>query len=269
MVIRTLFLLLLTLSAQAAIEVNPTPVDQIPAAIIGHADPLEGEDIHYYGANPKAKGYLAVPEGDSAKGAIILIHEWHGLTHRVRETTDAFAAEGYVALAADLYEGQVGGTREENYALMQASLADPQEIINNLNAAVSYLKSRDDVNGKVATVGWCYGGGVAMSFALGGDNHDATAIFYGRLVDDPEKLKHLNHEILGTFARLDQGPSPEQVDSFARALRTAGIKNDIHIYDDVKHGFWLHVDRDPENNAGPALDAWNRLRNYLKRTIDS
>jgi len=51
------------------------------------------------------------------------------------------------------------------------------------------------------------------------------------------------------------------------ALRTAGVANDVHIYDEVKHGFWLHVDRDPETNQEPALNAWTRLKAHLKRTI--
>jgi carboxymethylenebutenolidase len=262
-----LALLFVSLPILAEIPVSPTGPDEIPAAITGNAGPLQGSDIDYYSNNDRTRGYLAVPEGSAAKGAVVLIHEWSGLTQRVRETADAFAAEGYVALAADLYEGRTGSTREENLALMQESLSDMDEIVRNLDAAASYLKSRDDVNGKVAAIGWCYGGGVALSYALGSENHEGTAIFYGRLVNDPEKLKHIHHEVLGTFARLDRGPSPEQVDAFAKALRAAGVENDLHIYDDVQHGFWLHVDRSPETNAGPALHAWNRLRDYLQRTI--
>ncbi|MBT4160967.1 MAG: dienelactone hydrolase family protein [Gammaproteobacteria bacterium] len=269
MIIRTLLLMVLVSGAHAEIKINPTPADEIPAAITGEAGPLQGEDLYYYSDNPKTRGYLAVPEGDEPKGAIILIHEWNGLTQRVREATDAFAAEGYVALAADLYQGRTGTNRDENMVLVRESLANMPEIITNLEAAASYLKERPDVNGKVAAIGWCYGGGVALSYALGSENHEGTAIFYGRLVDDPEKLKHLHHEILGTFARLDRGPSPEQVDGFAKALRAAGIENDLHIYDDVRHGFWLHVERDQLNSEGPALHAWNRLRAYLKRTIGS
>ena len=265
--IRYILLLLFSSSAVAEITVDPTPRDELPAAIIGEAGPLQGSALNYYSANPATTGYLAVPESKAKKGAVILIHEWNGLTRRVRETADAFAREGYVALAADLYQGRTGTNREENMALVNESLSDPGQIIANLAAAATYLKSRPDVNGRVAAIGWCYGGGVALSFGLGSENHEGTAIFYGRLVDDPEKLKHLNHEILGTFARLDSSPSPEQVDAFANALRQAGIANDIHIYDEVHHGFWLHVDRNPETYAGPALHAWNRLRDYLSRTI--
>ncbi|MBD3648340.1 MAG: dienelactone hydrolase family protein, partial [Pseudomonadales bacterium] len=153
--------------------------------------------------------------------------------------------------------------------LVRETLANPDEIIANLDAAASYLKSRDDVTGKVAAIGWCYGGGVALSYALGSENHEGTAIFYGRLLTDPEKLKSIRHEILGTFAGQDQGIPPEQVNEFVAALREAGIPNDVHIYDDVQHGFWLHVDRNPDVNKAPALDAWQRLKAYLKRTLQA
>ena len=94
-----------------------------------------------------------------------------------------------------------------------------------------------------------------------------TAIFYGRLVDDPEKLKHLHHAVYGTYAGLDQTIKREDVDGFVAALRGAGIENDVHVYDDVQHGFWLYVDRDPNANLKPALDAWQRLKAYLARTL--
>lgn len=92
-------------------------------------------------------------------------------------------------------------------------------------------------------------------------------MFYGRLLDDPVRLKHIHHELYGTFAGLDDGIPPAAVDAFVVALRSAGVPNEVHIYDDVKHGFWLHVDRDPATNLVPALNAWQRLKAYLARTL--
>jgi carboxymethylenebutenolidase len=261
--------LIISNAATAEVPFEPTANDELPPAIIGNAGPLQGTNIAYYSGNEKTLGYLAVPETPGPHGAIILIHEWNGLSDRVKETADSFAAEGYVALAADLYSGQIGTTREENLALMNGSLNDPDEIISNLNAAVGFLEARSDTTGKIGAVGWCYGGGVALSFALGGDDHDATAIFYGRLLDDPEEMKKIHHEVYGTFARNDSGIPVDLVNSFVNALRAAGIENDVHIYDHINHGFWLHVDRDPELNTAPALDAWQRLKAYFARTIGS
>ena len=245
----------------------PTQGDELPAALLGRAPALLGETVAYAPGDAAARGYLARPSGAGPFGAVILIHEWNGLVDRVRQLADALAAEGYVALAADLYSGRTGSNREENMALVRETLSQPDRIIANLDAGARFLRDRPDVSGKIATVGWCYGGGVALSYALGGENHDATAIFYGRLVDDPAKLAAIHHEIYGTFARLDRGPAPEQVDSFVAALRKAGIPNDVHIYDDVNHGFWLHVDREPTVRTMPARDAWRRLKAYFARTI--
>lgn len=248
-------------------ELTSAASDSLPAAILGTAPAPRGEAIQYYDADPAATGYLVTPAEAGPHPAVILIHEWDGLNDRIRQLADALAGEGYVALAADLYSGRTGSSREENMALVQEARANPERSIANLNAAVEYLRTRDDVSGRVGTMGWCFGGGVALSYALGGEQHDATAIFYGSLVTDPDSLAGLDHEIYGTFAALDDGIPPSQVADFVAALREAGVPNDVHVYDAVDHGFWLYVDEDPEVRAEPALDAWTRLKAYLQRAL--
>ncbi len=150
------------------IPYEPTSEGQIPEAIIGKAGALRGGDLAYFDEDADTKGYLAEPEGPGPRGAVILIHEWNGLVDRVRQVADALAAEGYVALAADLYSGRTGTNRDENMALVRETMDDMDTIIRNLDAAAAYLRGRPDVNGKVGAMGWCYGGGVALSYALGG-----------------------------------------------------------------------------------------------------
>ncbi len=249
------------------IAFKPTTGDAIPDAIINKAGDPQGTLVHYFETDQRAAGYLAMPAGEGPFPAVILIHEWNGLVDRIRQTADAFAAEGYIALAADLYQGRIGNNRDENIALIQETRASPDTVINNLNAAVNYIRDNTNSTGKIATIGWCFGGGIALSYALGGEQHDGTAIFYGQLLDDPEQMRHIHHEVYGTFAALDQGPSIEQVDAFVAAMRTAGVSNDVHIYDDVNHGFWLHVERDQQHNLPAAKDAWQRLKAYLKRVL--
>lgn len=253
--------------AEPRIAMAPTGPEELPPAILGEGGAPQGMDLHYLDGDSATTGYLAVPEGAGPFPAVLLIHEWNGVVDRIRQIADAFAREGYVALAVDLYQGRTGSNPEENMALVRETREDPEAMIANLNAAARTLRARPDVTGKVATMGWCFGGGVALSYALDGESHDGTAIFYGGLVDDPTRLASIHHEVYGTFAAEDQGPSPEQVEGFVAALREAGVPNDVHIYDDVNHGFWLYVERDAEDARGPALDAWQRLKAYLDRTL--
>ena len=243
------------------------PTDVLPAAILGMAGPLGGQSVSYFAEDDATVGYLAVPSGAGPFPALILIHEWNGLADRVREVADAMAAEGYVTLAADLYSGRTGSTPDENMALVSEIGADSETMIANLDAAARFLRERDDVTGRVGTLGWCFGGGVALSYALGGEEHEATAIFYGNLVTDPAILASIDHEVYGSFAEMDTGIPPETVNEFVSALRAAGVENDVHIYDEVNHGFWLRIDGNPELRTEPALDAWQRLRGYLRRTL--
>ncbi len=116
-------------------------------------------------------------------------------------------------------------------------------------------------------MGWCFGGGIALNYALGGEHHDATAIVYGSLVEDPAELARINHPVYGTVAEMDHGIPREQVERFAAALDSIGIDNDIHVYGAVNHGFWLRVDEDRELREEPARDAWSRLKRFLGRVL--
>ncbi len=245
----------------------PAQVDTLPSAVWGRADPPSGENVAYYAGDEAAVGYLAVPDGEGPFPAVILIHEWNGLVDRIRQVADAMATEGYVALAVDLYSGRVGTNRDENIALMQETQGNTEQTIANLDAAARFLRSRNDVTGKVASMGWCFGGGIALSYALGGKDHEGTAIFYGSLVTDPEVLGSIQHEVYGTFAEMDGGIPPEQVEEFVAALQSSGIENDVHVYDAVDHGFWLRVEENADLREAPALDAWRRLQAYLGRTL--
>ncbi|NNE69159.1 MAG: hypothetical protein HKN29_02220, partial [Rhodothermales bacterium] len=180
-------------SPPATVAPAPTADTQLPPAVLGQGGDLEGMDLNYMEGDAATTGYLAVPEGDGPFPALVIIHEWNGLTDRVRQVADDFAAEGYVTLAADLYGGRTGADRDENMALVREARGNMPAVIENLNAAVSYLRDRGDTTGRVGAMGWCFGGGIALSFGLDGDDHEATAIFYGQLVDDPDRLATMDH----------------------------------------------------------------------------
>lgn len=252
---------------ETSVPLDPTGPDELPPAIVGAERDMRGMSVQYVPGDDATEGYLAVPAGEGPFPALVIVHEWNGLVDRVRRMADDLAAEGYVVLAADLYGGETGANPEENMALVRSVLADEPTMIANLDAAVAFLRARPDVTGRVGSMGWCFGGGIVLTYGLGGVNHDATAIFYGQLLDDPAALEGMDHEVYGTFAAEDSGPAPDDVARFEAALDAAGVEHDLHIYDDVDHGFWLRVDQDPEVRTAPALDAWQRLKAYLDRTL--
>jgi carboxymethylenebutenolidase len=252
---------------EGRIAQDPTPPDSLPPAVLGAGPAPGGVPVHYFDEDSATTGYLALPAGDGPFPGVILIHEWDGLVDRIRQVADALAAEGYAALAADVYSGRTGSNAEENLALVNETVVDSARLVRNLDAAARYLREHPATTGRIATIGWCFGGGIALSYALGGETHEGTAMFYGRIITDPERLDALDHELYGTFAGNDRDIPADEVDRFVGALREAGVENDVHIYDDVEHGFWLYVDRDPARNREPARDAWQRLKAYLVRTI--
>jgi len=250
----------------AALVIPGTALAQqssIPDAIIGKAPPPSGQTAKYLPGDTLTRGYLAVPAGKGPFPALIMIHEWDGVNDRDRQVADMFAAHGYVTLLADLYQGKTGSNQQENVALMNDARAHLDRVVGNLDGAQKFLRARPDVSGKVGVMGWCFGGGIALSYALGGAEHQATAIFYGRLVNDPAQLARIHHPIYGTFAGQDKSITPAMVARFRTVLDSLGITNDIHVYDPVQHGFWLWVDRDAATNTAPATDAWQRLVKYL------
>ena len=151
---------------EGRIEVDPTAAGELPAAILGQAASPRGVDVAYFPEGESTLGYLAVPDGSGPFPGLLLVHEWDGLKDRVRQVADAMAAEGYVALAVDLFRGQTGDNATENRALTSQVGENPAEMIANLDAAAAFLRARSDMTGKVAAMGWCFGGGIALSYGL-------------------------------------------------------------------------------------------------------
>ena len=262
-----IILMILSIGGSSFNQSSEQKNGDLPSAVLGTAPEPRGSSLKYFPEDANTSGYLTLPEGSGKKPGLIIVHEWDGLKTRVRKMADALADEGYVVLAADMYSGRTGSNTQENVALMNETRADSDMLVRNLDAAAMYLRARDDVIGdKIGTMGWCYGGGVVLTYAIGGENHAATAIFYGSLISDPEELKHIGHDVLGIFAENDRSIPPSDVKEFEKALRKAGIPNEIHIYDDVGHGFFLWVDR-KESRRTAAADAWYRLKTFLSRTL--
>ncbi len=200
-------------------------------------------------------GYLARP-AEAGRSAVLLIHEWWGLNDNLRAMTRRLADEGHLALAVDLYEGEVAEDRDTARTLATRAREQTARGEENMRQAVAYL--RDELGAdKVGVIGWCFGGGWSLVTALNEpDGIDATVIYYGRLVTDEERLARLSSPVLGIFGALDGGIPVPTVREFEARLDTLGKEAVIHIYEDADHAF-----ANPSGTryqAAAAEDAWAR-----------
>jgi carboxymethylenebutenolidase len=210
------------------------------------------------------RGYLARPDGTPRAG-LVVIHEWWGLNDNIREMSNRLAAAGYLALAVDLYEGNVAGEPGEARTLMQALMRDEDRAGRHLGAALRWLETEGGVD-EVGSIGWCLGGAMSLRLALQmPEELDAAVIYYGRLVTDPAELAPLRMPILGIFGAQDRGIPVESVREFEMALQALGKTHEIVIYEDADHAF-----ANPSGTryqAEAAADAWRRTLAFLDQHL--
>lgn len=224
-----------------------------------------GTMVSYPSGSETVSGYLAVPEGPGKKPAIVVIHEWWGLNDFAKGKADGFAKQGYVALAIDLYRGKVADNPDVAHQLMRGLPED--RAVRDLKAAVAYLRSRPDVDGKrIASIGWCMGGGYSLALALAEPTLAGAVIYYGHLVTEPKTIASLKVPLLGNFGGRDQGIPPADVRAFEDAAKQAGASLDFKIYPDAGHGF--ASSKDPAvYRAADAKDADARTDAFLARVL--
>lgn len=223
------------------------------------------KNVSYKSGDETVQAMLYTPDGKGPFPGIVVIHEWWGLNDWVKEQASKLAGEGYVALAIDLYRGKVATTPDEAHEIMRGVPEDRAK--RDLHAAVEFLKSQPNVKqDRVASIGWCMGGGYSLDVALQEPALTATVINYGHLATDPGSLKNINAALLGIFGGQDRGISVDDVKKFEQTLKQQGKKIEVVIYPDAGHGF-----ENPNNTAGyradDAADAWKRTVSFLASTL--
>lgn len=222
-------------------------------------------------------GYLAVPEaavdsaaggasGDEALPAVIAVHEWWGLNENIRTMARRLAGQGYRVLAADLYDDQVAESPQQARALMQQATSAPQALRQNLESAYQYLTEEHRAP-QVGIIGWCFGGGMALSGALALPRSlDAVVIYYGSLERATrEALQPLAMPILGFFGAQDQSIPAQRVRQFEQTLQELGKDAEVYIYDEAGHAF--------ANPSGEryvpeaAEDAWQKTLAFFEEHL--
>ena len=208
------------------------------------------------------KAALAVPQGQ-ATGGILLIHEWWGLNDQVKSVASEFANQGYTALADDLYHGEVADTGDRARRLMQS--VDSKVAVETLKIWLKWLRENARAGGKLATIGWCFGGGWSLNASLAAPV-DATIVYYGRVNKTVDELSALKGPVLGHFATQDKWIDTQMVSGFESAMNTAGESYTSYWYD-AQHGF-ANPTR-ARYDAEDAALAWQRTLDFLKRQLRS
>lgn len=210
-------------------------------------------------------GHLARPAGKGPWPTVIVIQEWWGLDEQTKSIADRFAGLGYLAFAPDLYHGEVArlGDSERAAALVQKYAGGAPSELQKLFDA---LKSDPDCNGKIASVGFCFGG--RMSLALGlGRPLEAVCMFYGGGMQQLfDQLDQLRSPVLGLFGDKDQSIPVGTVEQFDKLLDQVGAEHEIVIYPNSGHAFFR--DRDPNvYRPEAAKDAWDRVTKFFSKHL--
>lgn len=235
------------------------------AAFITRAGSPKTETVQFKSGNDTVGGFLALPDTPGPHASVIVIHEWWGLNDWVKEQAEKLAAQGYVALAVDLYRGKVATEPSEAHELSRGLPQD--RAIQDLKAAYDYLASRKDVKpDRIGSIGWCMGGGFSIQFAVHEPRLRACVVNYGALPTDPNDIQQIGALVLGNFGAEDRGITPADVDAFKKALLNANHVFNIKEYPGAGHAF-----ENPNNKAGyraeDAADAWKRTLEFLKETL--
>jgi len=228
------------------------------------------KSVNYFDSS---SGYLAYPSSVNLANkkipGIIMIHENRGLNAYIKDMANTLARQGYVVLAVDLFRGQMATNNDQARLLYTSVRNNPGESITNLQSAVRYVSSLPFVDSsKIASIGWCFGGGQSLQLALNSQNHPlvATILYYGTpLITDAQQLSKIKWPILGIFGDKDQANPLPLINKFKVALDANKINNDILIYRGLGHAF-----ANPSNqNYAPkeTADAWQKTLSFLKKYV--
>ena len=220
-----------------------------------------GEMITFPANGGTCPGYLAkagepaAAGHDNGKGVgVVVVQEWWGLNAHIKDLTDRFAAQGYHALAPDLYHGVIATEPDEAGKMLMA--LNIERAAADMRGAIAHLR---ELTGKpVGIIGFCMGGALSLYAACDDpDGVGACVDFYGGHPAVKPNLAALRAPVLGIFAEKDRGVSPAAVQALDEQLTALGKAHDFTTYPDANHAFF-NDDRPQVYDAAAAADAWQK-----------
>jgi carboxymethylenebutenolidase len=215
--------------------------------------------------------FLVFPEVKDKATAVVVIHEIFGLTDWVRGVADQLAEAGYIAIAPDLLSGMgsgEGGTGAftDRGSVTKAVFSLPaNQVTADLNAAADYVKKLPACNGKVAVVGFCWGGAQTFRFATNNHEIKAAFVFYGQGPNKEEAIARIDCPVYGFYGGNDARVNTT-IPQSTELMKKAGKTYEPVIYEGAGHGF-MRAGEDANANAANKKargEAWKRLETLLK-----
>jgi carboxymethylenebutenolidase len=236
------------------------------AQVVAPDDPrLETEYIDYTGTTGKVRAYSARPKGGGKLAGVIVIHENRGLRPHTEDIARRVALEGFRAIAPDALTPLGGTPQDQDEARDMIGKLDREANTGNFVAAVAYLKTQPQATGKVACMGFCWGGGVTNQVAVNAPELTAAIPFYG-LQPAPEDVPKIKAAVLIHYAGDDERINAG-IPAFEEALKKAGVDFRIYTYEGAQHAFMN--DTTPRYNKEAADLAWKRTVAFLKDKLKS
>ncbi len=233
------------------------------------ASPRHHEYVSLKHGDRTVQAFVVYPEVKTKAPVVVLIHEIFGLSDWAKEMADELAAQGYIVVAPDLLTGfgpKGGGSSEfasQDATIKAVSGLEPEVVTADLDAAADYAKKLPAGNGKIATAGFCWGGGKSFAFATHRKDLSAAFVFYG---PGPENVATITAPVYGFYAGNDARIGAT-IPATTAAMKAAGKTYEPVTYDGAGHGF-MRAGEDPTNtvpaNKTAREEGFARLLKLLK-----
>ena len=227
-------------------------------------------DIHTEMVQVQANGdtlpaFIARPDGDGPFAGVIVVQEWWGLDGHIKDVAQRFAREGFAALAPDLYHGKVTSEPGEAQKLMMS--LDMNRASRELTKAADYLASQPFTRGRgIGAIGFCMGGGLALTLACDSPHIKAAAPFYGVNPSPIDRVANIQGPVFAVYAEHDAWAGPAVREELARALTQHGKKHEIKVYPGTEHAFFNNTRPEVYREAA-AKDAWERVLALFRENL--
>ena len=201
---------------------------------------IKTKSIEYRDGDHTLTGYLAWDDSLSGKApGILVVHEWWGLNAHAKERAEKLAGEGYVAFAADMYgTDRVTTKPDQAQAWYTEVTSDLEGWMNRAQLGLDVLKAQSQVDsGKLAAMGFCFGGTTVMQMAYTGSEVDAVASYHGSLPAPPSSVTGITQKVLAAHGRADPFVPNERVTAFQDGLDSIGADWQMLVYSGTRHSF--------------------------------